>query len=298
MKMHRVLGVLAVGLALLALASPASAATVKITVNGDPITDIQIAQRTTLKGLEGKGGQKQAIDELINEALENQEAKRLGFTVTDAEIDDGVLQLSRQLKLSVSNLNKVLTDRGVGIQTLRDRLRASIAWSKVTGSVINSKVHVSEADIDAQAKTKLTAANSYDYILKEVLFLMPGGQGNASTRTAQANQYRKSFAGCDSAVQLTLSYTDAAVRDVGRRHATQMPGPIAEELSKLNVGGITKPRVVEGGVSMLAICAKEQSDDTTFLANDIRQDTGNGALKKAADQYLADLRAKAQIVNS
>lgn len=298
MKMHRVLGVLAVGLALLALCAPASAATVKITVNGDPITDIQIAQRTTLKGLEGKGGTKQAIEELINESLEVQEAKRLGFTVSDAEIDDGVLQLSRQLKLSVSNLNKVLTDHGVGMQTLRDRLRASIAWSKVTGAVINSRVQFSEADIDAQAKAKLTAANSYDYILKEVLFLMPGGKGNASARTAQANQYRKSFAGCDSAVQLTLSYTDAAVRDVGRRHATQLPAPIADELSKLNVGGITKPRVVEGGVSMLAICAKEQSDDTTFLANNIRQDTGNGALQKESDKYLADLRAKAQIVNS
>ncbi len=148
----------------------------------------------------------------------------------------------------------------------------------------------------AQAKTKLTAANSYDYILKEIIFLMPGGKGDPSARTAQANQYRKNFSGCDNAVQLTLSYTDAAVRDVGRRHATQMPPAVADELSKLNVGGITKPRVMDGGVQMLAICAKEASDDTTFLANDIRQDTGNGALKTEADKYLADLRAKAQIV--
>lgn len=296
MKMLRVLCAIVMGLALLT-AIPASAATVKVTVNGDPITDFQIAQRGALKKMEGKPGIKGAMDELINEALELQEAKRLGFTVSDADVNDAVLSLARQLKVSTSNLEKLLTGRGVGMQTLRDRLRATLAWQKVAATVVSTRVSVSEADIDAQAKAKLTAANSFDYILKEVLFLMPNGQGSASARTAQANKYRASFKGCDSAVELTLNYTDAAVRDVGRRHATQLPEAISTELGKLNVGGLTKPRVVEGGVSMLAICAKEQSTDTSFIANQLRQTVGNGALQSEADKYLAELKAKAQIVN-
>ena len=97
-------------------------------------------------------------------------------------------------------------------------------------------------------------------------------------------------------MQLSLSYTDAAVRDIGRRHATQFPDALSAELSKLNVGGITKPRVVENGVSMLAVCAKDASQDTTFIADNLRQTAGNGALKTEADKYLADLKAKAQIV--
>ena len=155
---------------------------------------------------------------------------------------------------------------------------------------------MSEAEIDKEAKAKLTAANSFDYILKEVLFLTVKGGPSAAARTAQANKYRAAFKGCDSAVQESLAYTDAAVRDVGRRHATQLPDPIAAELSKLNVGGITKPRVVENGVSMFAVCSMETSDDTTYLADSIRQNQGNGALKTEADKYLAELKAKAQIV--
>lgn len=295
--MHRVLSAVVVSLALLFAVATAEAASVKVKVNGDPITDIQIAQRQSLMKLEGKSGQQGAIDELVNEALELQEAKRLNITVSDAEIDDAVLQLARQIKVSMSNLQKVLTDNGVGMQTLRDRMKANLAWNKVTAGVINQRVKISDADIDKEAKAKLTAANSFDYILKEVYFIMPGGKGNASARTAQANQYRKSFAGCDSAVQLSLSYTDAAVRDIGRRNANQLPPPIAAELSKLNVGGITSPRVVDGGISMLAICAKEGSTDTTFIADDLRQNAGNGALKNETDKYLADLKAKAQIIN-
>jgi peptidyl-prolyl cis-trans isomerase SurA len=293
--MHRVLGAVLLGLTLL-LAAPAGAATVKVTVNGTPITDVQISQRVALMKLEHRGSQKDATDELINEALQVQEAKRLGFTISDSDIDGAVLQLARQLKLSASNLTKVLTNSGVGMQTLRDRLQANLAWGKVSGTVISSRVTVSEADIDKEAKAKLTAANSYDYILKEVLFLTAKGGPSAASRTAQANQYRKSFKGCDSAVQLSLSYTDAAVRDIGRRHATQLADPIAQELSKLNVGGITKPRVVENGVSMLAVCSKEVSEDTTYIADNLRQNAGNGALQNEANKYLADLKAKAQIV--
>ena len=296
--MHRVFGAVLLGLTMLLAAAPANAATVKVTVNGVAITDVQISQRQALMKLEKGGTAKQAQDELVNEALQIGEAKRLGFTIADSDVDNAVLQLARQLKLSASNLNKVLSNSGVGIQTLRDRLRANLAWSKVSAVAISSRVTVSEADIDKEAKAKLTAANSYDYVLKEVLFLTVKGGKSAAQRTAEANKYRASFKGCDSAVQLSLPYTDAAVRDVGRRHATQLPDPIADELSKLNVGGITKPRVVESGVSMMAVCSKEVSQDTTYLAANLRQTAGNGALKGEADKYLADLKAKAQIVYS
>ena len=292
MKMLRVLGAMLLGFTLLFSTVAAQAATAVVTVNGQPITDVQVAQRLALYKIEGKNNRSQALNELINEALQIQEATRLGFTVTEADVDNAVLDVARQIKVSASNLQKILTDNGVPISTLRDRLRANIAWSKVTQQVVSSRVQVSEADVDAQAKQKLTAANSFDYILKEVLFI--GGKANA--RTAQANQYRKSFKGCDSAVELSLSYTDAAVRDIGRRHATQFPDALAEELSKLNVGGITKPRVVESGVSMLAVCAKETSEDTTYLANRIRNETGGKGMQAEAEKYLAELKAKAQIV--
>jgi peptidyl-prolyl cis-trans isomerase SurA len=286
------------GLTLVLAAPAAQAATVKVTVNGTPITDVQIAQRVALFKIEGKSGTSRATDELINEALQIQEAARLGFNVSEAEIDSAVLDVARQIRVSESNLRQILSSNGVPMSTLRDRLKANIAWSRVVSSAISARVQVSEADIDAKAKAKLTAANSYDYILKEVLFVMPGGKGNASKRTAEANQYRKNFKGCDSAVQVSLNFTDAAVRDLGRRHATQFPEALANELSKLEAGGITKPRVVENGVQMLAICAKSVSQDTTFIANNIRQEAGNSGVQAEATKYLAELKAKAQIIRS
>lgn len=290
--MVRTLGALLIGLALLAgSVLPATAAT-KATVNGVSISDTQVSLRLKLFQLEGKSGAKGALDELIEEQVMLQEAKRLGINVSDAQVDEAVLQVARNLKMSRDKLIATLQQAAVNIDTLKDRLRANLAWNQVVSSVVAQRVQISDAELDQKAQSELTAANSFDYILKEVIFI---GKGS-SARTGQANQYRKSFQGCDNAVQLSLSYTDAAVIDVGRRHATQMPDAIAKELASLNVGGITKPRVVEQGVSMLAVCSKSEAKDTTFIKGNIQQTAGNDALKSEAAKYLKETKAKAKII--
>jgi len=160
------------------------------------------------------------------------------------------------------------------------------------------RVQFSEQDLVQRAAEQLDDSVSFDYILKQIVFIIPQGSNvSQAQRTAQANQYRNAFQGCDSAVELSLSYTDAAVLDVGRRHATQLPDAIAEELGRLGVGGITQPRVGEDGVSMLAICSKDEARDLTFVTGQVRQEVGSELLNEEAERYLANLRSQASIVN-
>lgn len=296
MHMVRALGALVIGLMMIAGSALPAAAAVKVTVNGTPISDMQIAQRLKLFALEGRSGSKAATEELIDEALKLEEAKRLGIAIPDAKVGDAYLSVARGLKVSADKLDQILSQNGVNVETLKERLRATLAWNEVTSMAIMPRVKLSDLELEKQAAAKLNASNSFDYILKEVIFVMPNGKGSASARTAEANRYRQSFAGCDNAVQLSLSYTDAAVIDVGRRHATQMPEAIAKELAGLNVGGITKPRVVETGVSMLAVCSKAVAEDTTFIKGGLQQEQGSAALEAEATKYLAELRDKAKII--
>lgn len=281
--------------ALTLVVGPAAAAAIKVSVNGQGITDFEIAQRVKLLTLEGRASNKAAIAELIDEALMLQEAKRLGIAVSNAQVDEALLNVARNIRVSRDKLEEILEVNGVGVETLEARLRSGLAWQQVVARAVEPKVQVSELELDQQALQQLESWNSYDYILKEVIFLLPGGKGSASKRTAEANQYRKSFSGCDNAVKLSMSYTDAAVVNLGRRHATQIQEPIAKELAGLNIGGITKPRVIENGVSMLAVCSKEEAKDTTFVKGQLRQAQGTEQLKAEADKYLADLRARADI---
>lgn len=287
--MFRIIAATLIALSL--ITAPVLAAT-RVTVNGVPISDLEVDQRTRLLRLEGGGDRKKAMDSLVNEQLQIQEAKRLGIEISDAQVDDAFQTVARNIKVSTDKLREILQQNGVSQDTMKMRLRAALAWQKLNEVAVRSRVQLSDVDLEKQAAAQLNAQSSYDYILKEVLFV----GGNPSARTGDANRYRAAFKGCDSAVQVSLNFTDAAVRDIGRRHATQLPDALASELGKLNVGGITKPRVSEGGVSMLAICAKNEARDTTFLKNKLRNEQGAGAMKAEGEKYLAELRSKAQIV--
>ena len=280
----------------------AQAASVVVTVNGDEITDLQVSARAGLLRLEGRGTSnndrlKQATQELIDERLMLADAARIGVSVTNSQIDEAFLNVARSTKLSTDKLEAFLLDRGVQPQTLKDRLKANIAWNEVVQAVVAPQVNVSDLELEEKAQAELTEELSYDYILKEIRFIVPqSSKVSASSRTAQANQYRKSYQGCDSAIDLSMSYTDVAVIDVGRRHSTQLPEALAEELAGLNVGGITKPRVADGGVSMLAVCAKASARDTTFIKDEMRQEVGTEAFKKKVEAYLDTLRGRATII--
>lgn len=293
--MLRALALLVIALGLVAGAVVPAVAATRITVNGTAISDFQIEQRLKLFELEGRSGREAARSELIDEALILQEASRLGITITEQQVSEAFLSVARNVRLSADKLNEVMAAAGVNPDTLKDRLRAALAWNEVTSQVIAGRVQISDLELDQQAATMVEETTSYDYVLKEVLFLTTGGR-SASSRTGEANQYRRSFSGCEGAVQLSLSYTDAAVVDIGRRHATQLPEAIANELSGLNVGGITKPRVVDNGVSMLAVCSKASARDLTFIKEGLRAEQGQAAVVKEAEAYLAGLRSKANIV--
>src|SRR5688500_5997588 len=131
--MLRLLALLVLGFGLImGAAVPAVAQTVRISVNGEPITDFQIEQRLKLFQLEGRSGRQTAQKELIDEAIMLQEAKRLGITISDGQVSDAMLGVARNIKLSAEKLNEVLVAGGVNPQTLRDRLRAALAWQQVT----------------------------------------------------------------------------------------------------------------------------------------------------------------------
>ena len=281
---------------ILAFALSAAPAFAQVSVNGTAVSAQQISARAGLLRLEGRGSSnsarlQMATDELIDDTLKLLEAQRLGITVSEDRVNAAVQSIAQGMRVSTSNLERIFTENGVPFSTLRDRLRAALAWQAVVQQVVSSRVQISELELDLRAEQQVEEIQNFDYILREVIFV----GGNASRRTAEANQYRTRFTGCDAAVDLVLEFPDAAVRDIGRRHGTQLPEAIATELAGLNAGQITRPRVTEYGVSMYAICEKASARDLTFIRDELRQEVGTEALQEEAEAYLANLRAQADI---
>ena len=68
-----------------------------------------------------------------------------------------MLQVARNIKVSRDKLKQILTQNGVDIDTLRDRLRADLAWNQVTRASIMPRVQISDLELDQKAEAKLDA---------------------------------------------------------------------------------------------------------------------------------------------
>lgn len=287
---------------ILAAFTPAMAQSVQATVNGKPITSFDVDQRVKLMALEGNresvaARRIEAIKSLIDEQLKVQEADKNAIVISQSDVDRAFVNLAKRLKMSEERLTEILNQAGVSSKSLKDRLRADLAWARVSRQVVARRVKIRQSDVNAVVSAKSDEIVNYDFILKEITFHIPQGSGySAKARTNSANQYRRAFKDCDSAVSQSLDHVDVSVVDIGRRNSDQLPPAVAKDLIEIPIGTVSKPRVISNGVRMYAVCTRDLARDVSFAENRARAQLGQQTLGKEAEAYLNELRDNATIV--
>ncbi len=294
------------GLALI-LAAPFSApanAAIKIIVNEVPITDYDISQRARLITLTQRKSaavaRKQAQEELIEDQIKLAEAERVGMEVSQSEVDDAFGGIARNVKMSPSQLAKALGNGGVKADTLKSRLKAQLAWSRLVRARFSGQIDVDESDIIAalQKTDEEDRLKSIEYDLNRIIVVVPKNSsgGFKSKRKRESNQIRATFDGCDDAGSVLGKYSEVVVQPIGRRLETELPEERRKEIAALKPGKLTKPTTTPVGYEMIAICGKREiaSDIAvrTELENELRAKEGESQSRR----FLMDLRRRATII--
>src|SRR3954469_3971934 len=91
----------AAALILIGSASQLHAQSVVVMVNGEPITNYDIEQRSKLNTLSHKAAtRQQVLEELIDEKVKIKEAKKFGVDPTSSDIDAAFSQMSSRMPLT------------------------------------------------------------------------------------------------------------------------------------------------------------------------------------------------------
>src|ERR1700709_2956720 len=123
----------AAALLLIGCGSPLHAQTVAVMVNGEPITNYDIEQRSKLTFLttHKPADRKQVIDELIDEKVKIKEGKKFGVDPTSSDVDQSYASMSSRMRITPEQLTKSLESQGVRPDTLKARLKAELVWSSL-----------------------------------------------------------------------------------------------------------------------------------------------------------------------
>lgn len=273
--------------------------TIKIIVNDSPITSYDISNREKFLRLisRGRAGRQQAIDELINEKLKTQEAKRRNVTASDADVDRAFAGIARNAKLTPAKLTAALRRQGVNPITLKNRIRADIVWAKLVRAEARTAVKVTEKDVlDAIGADANTETQIAEYNLQQILFVVPAKSSTKyrSQRKREAERFRSQVTSCDQTRTLAKGLRDVTIKPTRRANEQQL-ADLAEEIAGTPVGKATRPKASSSGYEMFAVCAKKTISGTSSEGAGARNKLMGAETNRFAQQKLRDLRSEAMI---
>ncbi|ANW05785.1 peptidylprolyl isomerase [Bradyrhizobium icense] len=292
----------AVALAVLAGgASPLQAQSVVVMVNGEPITSLDIEQRTKLNFLTTRKQmpRKEVIEELIDEKVKIKEAKRFGVDPSASDIDQAFAGMSQRMRISPDQLTKSLESQGVRPETLKARLKAEMVWGSLVRGRFKESLQVGEKDVAdaAQQSGEPTQADAFEYRLQPIVLIVPRGSAQSAIdlRRKEAESLRERVQSCEQANTYFKSMRNAAVRGIITKTSADIPGPLRELLDKTPIGRLTPPEITKQGVEMVALCDRKPTKIDTPKKREIREKMYSQKYEAKSKAYLADIRKAAMI---
>jgi peptidyl-prolyl cis-trans isomerase SurA len=289
--------------ALAALAAPsrAPAQQVVLIVNGDIITDYDIDQRMKFIALSTHKppARQEVIEDLIDEKLKIQVARRYKFELADTEIEQSYTDMSRRMRLTTDQLTQSLAQAGVDAATLKARIRSDLTWQAIIRGRYKSSLEISEKSVLTELETRKKedgAEVGYDYTLRPILFVVPrGNQELAEARRRDAEALRTRFSACDSGLAFARSLRDVAIREPITKNSSELLPALRDILDKTEVGHLTAPETTPQGIELFALCEKKETKAETPEKQQAREKIFSEQFQSKAKRYLQELRRQAMI---
>ncbi len=292
----------AAALVLMAGVSPLQAQTVAVMVNGEPITNYDIDQRSKLNFLTTRkvAPRQDTINELIDEKVKVKEGTKFGVEPTSTDVDQSYAQMSSRMRMSADQLDKTLEGQGIRPDTLKARLKAEIVWTSLVRGRFKGSLQVGEKDVAAAAQAaggEKLEAEAFEYQLRPVVLIVPKGSppGLLEARRKEAEALRSRVQTCEEANNLFKSMQNATIRAVVTKTSADLPQVLRDVLDKTPVGHLTAPEQTKQGVEMVALCGRKPTTVDTPKKREIRDKMYVEKYEAKSKAYLQEVRKAAMI---
>src|ERR1700721_478539 len=253
----------AAALFLMLWATPSHAQTVAGMVNGDPITNYDIEQRSKLNFLSTHKPQvrKQVIDELIDEKIKIREGKKYSVDPSSSDIDGLYSGMSSRMHLTPDQLTKSLATSGIRPETLKERMKAEMVWSSLIRGRYKESLQIGEKEVDKAAKSDETPdksnTESFEYKMQPIVLIVERGSppGTIEARRKEAEALRNRVQTCDEANTLFKTMQNAAIRDAVTKTSADLPPPLRGCVDRTPIGHLTEPELTKQGGERVGVCA-------------------------------------------
>jgi len=196
----------------------------------------------------------QVLRLLIDEVLQVQEARKLEIEVTETEIDMEMEQVAQRNRMTIGQFREALAQAGIPEATMRQQVRASLAWSKLVQRRIRPTVSVAEEEIQAYAERIKANAGKPEYLVAEIFLAVdtPAAEEDARRLAERlVDQISQGASFQAIAQQFSQGAGAATGGDIGWIQQGQLEPALDRTLQQLKPGQFSRPVRGVGGYHVL-----------------------------------------------
>jgi peptidyl-prolyl cis-trans isomerase SurA len=221
-------------------------------VNAEAITDRELRQKvdTVSRRLTSQGVtlpppqelQRQLLERMIGDAAQQQAARESGIRIDEVTIDRTVARIAQDSQMTVAQFRARLEADGVSFQSFRQDVANELTVSRFREREIDSRIQVSESEVDVYLAEQKTAAVEFN--IAQILVAI--SEDAPAETVAKARQQARSIvqmarAGGDFArIVGSLSSTSEPVQGgiTGMRTVDRLPAMFVEAVTPLKPGEV------------------------------------------------------------
>jgi peptidyl-prolyl cis-trans isomerase SurA len=281
----------------------ANAQSIVVMVNGDPITDYDIEQRSKLDFLSThkQSTRQEVLNELIDERVKIKEGKKFGVEPSSSDIDQSFAGMGSRMRLSPEQLSKSLESQGIRPETLKSRIKAEMVWTSLVRGRYKERLQVGEKEVAAAVAAAGGDADqqgqAFEYKMQPVVLIVPKGSAPAAfeARQKEAESLRSRVQTCQDANNYFKSMQNAAIREIVVKTSADIPPNLRKVLDDTPIGHLTPPETTKQGVEMVALCARNPTTVDTPKKREIREQMYTKKYEATSKAYLDEVRKAAMI---
>ncbi|HEY1225908.1 MAG TPA: peptidylprolyl isomerase, partial [Ramlibacter sp.] len=294
---------------------PRAADYIVAVVNSEPITNTEV--RTRLLRFEQQLAQQGSamppraelarvvLERLISEKAQLQLAQENGIRIDDFQVDQAETNVARQYDMDVPQLRRQLAAEGASVASFRQDLRNQLLLQRLRQREVESRVRVSETDIDQYIREQQgSAASTLELNLGHILVAVPENASASQVRELEAKAegvLQRVRAGEDFAT-LARQFSDvpgagASGGQMGLRPADRYPALFVDAVRSLSTGGVASLVRSGAGFHVLKVLEKRQGglpgvEVTQTHARHILLRTGPQQTEAQARDKLLDFKRR------
>ncbi|MEZ4458763.1 MAG: peptidylprolyl isomerase [bacterium] len=243
-----------------------------------------------------------ALLDLIDRKLIEQEAKKIDYSIPDADLDKWLEFTRGQQNLSEEQFRAVIEQQGISYPDYREMVRANLLKVRIINIKVGSQITITDQAVDAEYKKRFgSASGKVAYRTISHILIRPDADTPEARKAAydRAVEIRKRIDAGESFPDVAADVSEGPSKEskglLGTYRRGELDSTFEASAFSLAIGEVSQPVETKFGYHLIFVSGEEERDDPEIEQRKelVRAELRNVELERLLKQYMSQLKSRA-----